>query len=191
MAPGLILALAFAGFIPASCTSRAGAPPPTVESTEIWPAHEAWDIDFYITDDGIRRARLVAGYMVRYETSDSTYLVLRGAHDPDSLADGVRVHFFDAQDEESGVLRAREVVYNEERRRFDARGGVSVVTREGKTLETEYLTWQEEEREIRTTGFVRIVTPDEEVRGYELRADEDLRTYEISRISGSATVPEE
>ncbi len=186
-----MLALAILSGIPVSCTSRERAAAPAVESTETWPVHEAWDVDLTITDDGIRRVRLIAGYMARYETTDSTYLVLRGARDPDSLAAGVRVHFFDDQDAESGILRARELVYNEEHRRFDARGGVFVTTREETTLETEYLTWEEELREIRTTGFVRIVTPEEELRGYQLRADEDLLTYEIARVTGSAIVRDE
>ena len=58
-------------------------------------------------------------------------------------------------------------------------------------LECEHLIWLEEKREVRTPGFVSIVTPTERVQGYGLVADEDLRTVQIGRFTAQVTLEEE
>jgi hypothetical protein len=79
----------------------------------------------------------------------------------------------------------------EDQRRFEATGNVDVVTPEDKRLESEHLVWYEDNRTLRTPGFVRIETPTERVQGYDLTADEDLETYTLNRMTGQVIVEEE
>ena len=74
---------------------------------------------------------------------------------------------------------------------MEAWGRVVVVTSQDKRLECEHLIWLEEKREVRTPGFVSIVTPTEHVQGYGLVADEDLRTFQIGRFTAEVTLEEE
>jgi LPS export ABC transporter protein LptC len=159
------------------------------------PDQESWGVHFYVTevpvgsDDSRIRLEMMAGYMARYEREDSTYRLLR-SH-PDSLRGRVTAHIFDAQGDSAATLTADRVFYFEQEKRFEARGRVVVVTREDKRLESEHLVWLEDRREIRTPGFVNIVTPKEQVQGYGLVADEDLKTYQIGRFTAQVTLEDQ
>lgn len=187
--PSALTWLLLLGIGCSACAQREGARLQEAERPGVLPQYESWNVDFAISDGGVPRVRMQAAYMARFEVEDSTYIELRSA--PDSQRTEVFVHFYRAGGQESGVLRAREVVYNEDRRTFEARGNVLVTTTDARRLSTESLTWEEEKHEIRTPGFVRIVTREDTLQGYQLRADEDLRTFEIYRPTGSAIIDEE
>ena len=127
--------------------------------------------------------------MAQYENEDSTYQLLRGH--PDSLDRRVTAYLFDTEGDSSATLTADRVLYFDREKRFEAEGGVVVVTSENKRLESERLVWFEDERKVRTESFVSIVSPQEQVQGYGLVADEDLKNYEIGRFSAQVTVEEE
>jgi hypothetical protein len=92
------------------------------------------------------------------------------------------------RDSVSATIRANRIVYHDEDRRFDARGRVIVTTPGGKHLESEHLVWLEDERRITAPDFVSITTPTDRIQGYRLRADENLDTYQLGRVTGQVTV---
>ena len=159
------------------------------------PDEESWGVHFVITEVPIGseqsrvRMAMIADYMAQYEREDSTYRLLRGH--PDSLNRRVVAHLFDTQGDSAATLTADRVFYYERDKRMEAWGRVVVVTKEDKRLECEHLIWLEEKREVRTPGFVSIVTPTERVQGYGLVADEDLRTFQIGRFTAEVTLEEE
>ena len=156
------------------------------------PAHESWGAHFYVSQVPVGSAtsrprfEIRADYLAEFTRGDSTYTLLRSEGDVP-----VRATLYDAQGDSAATLTARRVFYFEGERRFEARGAVVVVTREGKRLESEHLLWFEEDRRVRTPGFVRIVTPSERVQGYGLDADEDLATYRLSRVTAEVEVEDE
>lgn len=156
------------------------------------PAHESWGAHFYVSqvpvgDGGSRpRFEIRADYLGEFARGDSTYTLLRSEADVP-----VRAILYDAAGDSAATLTARRVFYFEDEQRFEARGAVVVVTREGKRLESEHLLWFEEDRRVRTPGFVRIITPSERVQGYGLDADEDLATYRLSRVTAEVEVEDE
>jgi LPS export ABC transporter protein LptC len=157
------------------------------------PQQESWNVHFLISNDGTPRVSTDAGYMARFEeTPDSVYVLLEYAQgDPDSLTGQVTAHLFDVEGDSSGVLTADRLYYYEDDRRMEAVGNVVVVTEEGKRLESDRLLWFEAEREVRTAGYVEITTPSEQIRGFDLVADEDLETYQILRITGQVQMEDE
>ena len=160
------------------------------------PDQESWDVRLGMSEDGRPRAHVVAPYMAKYEREDSSYALLLPAADGlasdslgvDSLRVRVTAYLFDEEGDSSATLEADRMVYLDEEGRFEARGDVVVVTREGKRLESEHLLWYEAEREVRTPGFVKITTPTERIQGYELVSDEDLDEYTLARVTGQVTV---
>ncbi len=156
---------------------------------------ESWGAHFYISqvptdsDESLPRLEMMADYLAEYEREDSTYMRLRGH--PDSLDRPVKVYLFDAAGDSSATLTANEVLYFEKEDRFEARGNVVVVTQDGKRLEGEHLVWNEDERKVRTPGFVRIIRPNERVQGYGLVADEDLETYQLERVTAQVTLEDD
>ena len=128
-----------------------------------------------------------APVMRTFETEDSTYTIL----DRDESPEQVLVRLFDETGNPSAQLRANTVLRLDDGASYEARGDVLVVTEDDRRLQTEQLYWYEIERTIRTEGFVTIDTPSEQIRGYDLVADENLATYQLNRVTGRASVKDE
>ena len=190
---GLLLTLLL--LLAASCERRAETPTMAEVRAEGGPDQESWGVHFYVTqvpvgtDESRIRVEMLADYMAQFEREDSTYQLLRGH--PDSLDRRVIAYLYDDQGDSSATLTADRVYYFDREKRFEAQGNVVVVTREDKRLESEKLVWLEDERKIRTQSFVSIVSPKEQVQGYGLVADEDLKTYQIGRFTAQVTLDEE
>lgn len=141
---------------------------------------------FTMREGGDPRAFIRADRMEQYRKGDSTYSVWR------TLSDTARVRSQVYEEgDSSATIIADSVVYFSEDGRFEAYGNVVVETVEDRRLESEYLTWHQFDRTIRTPRFVHITTPTEDVRGNGLVADEDLETYQIGEFTAEVDVDEE
>ncbi len=172
----------------AGCEYRSASQVQRDGRAENAPDQESWNVHFSVYDAGQPRAMIEAAYMARYELEDSTYTLLRGAAPEGDSPGRATAHVFDEHDRPSAVITADRMTYQDQKDRFIARGQVVVETTDGKRLTSEHLTWNEEERKIRTPGFVRITTPTDRVQGYGLVAAEDLSTYRLSNVTGETTV---
>lgn len=172
------------------CERRSAAPTEATAPDEAAPQHVSWDAYFVMNEGERQRAALAADRMEQYSRGDSTFALLRS--DPDSTGpQRATAWLFDAEGDSSATLTADSLIYYDQERRFEAFGGVVVVTQEDKRLESEFLTWEEDERKIRTNRFVHITTPAERVAGYGLVADEDLDTYQIGRFTAQVTIEDD
>ena len=153
------------------------------------PTQESWDVTFAVTNDGLPRMVLEAGYMAEFVREDSTYLLLQAAET--ATPGRVVAYLFDAAGDSSATVTANRMRYYERDQRVEATGQVVVEAREGRRLEGEHLIWLEREREIRTPGFVRITTAREQIQGYDLEADESLETYTLYRVTATRTLDED
>jgi len=146
------------------------------------PDQEAWSVRLQIMENSLPRLTLAADYMARFESPDSTWMVLSQM---DSSSRRVTVQIHDDAGGERAHVRAGQVVYVETRRRFHATGGVVATTDEGRQVESEHLTWSESTGRISTPGFATITTPTQVMSGWGLDADEALTDMRLSRVSGS------
>ncbi len=179
--------------LPSGCSEEAAPPSMDDLRAEVEPTQEGWGVRFVIseaasrTDESRPRVEIQADYMATFETPDSTYTVMQGG----TTGRRILAHFFDEAGDTSATLRANRLILHEKQRRFDALEDVVVTTRDDKSLESEHLVWLEDDRRIRTPGFVRITTPSERIQGYNLVADEDLETYTLARVTGQVTIEDE
>ena len=190
--PPLIFLLC-AGML-AAC-GRPAAPPAALQDirSEADPAQESRGVAYYITEtrpgDASSRPRLTmrADHMATFEAGDSTWTVLQS----DSTGGRVSASLYDEAGDSSATIFADRITLLDNKRRFEATGDVEVRARGGKALWSEHLVWLEREQSLRTPGFVRISTPDEQVQGYALEADERLDEYALRSMTGRVTVREE
>lgn len=185
-----------------ACTSERASPVSVEQiAAEEGPDQESWNVVYYLGEAGAPRAKMRASHMARYETSDSVYVVLDGAsesdpesdpaRDPESdLGDLVEVEVFGSDGEQSRVT-AREIRIDEESQTYVLTGDVEVVTSSGRKLQTERLTWFEQDAQIRAPGFVRITSETENLQGYGLDADEMLERYTLSKVTGRVYLEDE
>ena len=164
-----------------ACEYRAERPPDANRTAlEPTPQQESWDVTYRIAEGDARRVHLRAGHAAEYAEADSTYILLTDTEGTGRVA----VELFDAAGDTSATLTADRVRYYEEERRFAAYGDVQVRTSDDKQLYTEELIWEEEHRTIHAPGFVRLHTPTELIRGYDLRGNEDLTSYRLGEVTG-------
>lgn len=186
---GFVVGLVLIGVGGLGCEHREGGS--DVSATDsvgpAGPDQITWDARFRVEEEGRRRAAITADRMEQYRFDDSTYSVWR----PLAESTRVRSYVFDEQGDSSATIVADSVVFFGEEGRFEAYGNVVVTTTEGRRLESEHLTWNQEDRTIRTRRYVHITTPTESVRGNGLVADEDLETYQIGRFTAEVEVDDE
>jgi len=152
------------------------------------PVAESWGTTMMITEDGKNRLHMNADYMARYETPDSTWMVLTGA---DEAKDRVHVVIFDAEGDTSAVVTSQRIVWHERGRRFVATGDVHADAGEERNLRSEHLAWAERTGRVATPGFATIQTPTETLSGYGLDADENLTDFTLARVTGTVLIDDE
>ena len=162
----------------------------TVQSRidEEGPTSESWSPIMHISEDGKPRLRLEAGYMARYETSDSTYLVMSALNEESPR---VRVDIFNTDGDSSAVVLSDRIMYFEKERRFVAEGDVVVQSHEDRWIFSEHLAWTERTARVNTPGYATIQTPTQRMSGYGLDADEDLQDFSMQRASGVVLIEDE
>lgn len=175
------------------CGHRATSTPAAEGPDEAAPRQISYDARFVMNQGDQPRAAIAAGQMEQYSRGDSTFSLLVPAPDTMRVQTPPRVTawLFDAEGDSSATLTADSLIYYDARGRFEAFGDVVVITQSAKRLRSEYLTWDEVDRKIRTNRFVRITTPSERVEGYGLVADENLDTYQIGRFTAQVTIEDD
>ena len=148
--------------------------------------HESWDVNLRISEDGVIRLVLDAAHMLRYEEPDSVYTLFEA----DTLSGRVIASFFDSLGVATGTLSAEYVLFDEVEHIMIATGDVVLESTGGRRLESERLRWNEDSGTIQAPGFVSLTTEDQNIRGYELEAREDLNTWTIKRPSGTVRIRE-
>lgn len=172
-----LIALALAG------CNRYDAPAGAADTLATAPTREAWGVNLTVSDGPQLRVHLEAPYMATFD-ADTLVHVLTA----DSVGGRVEANLYGEAGQPTADLTADTLRYYERDRRFTATGRVVVLTPEGRRLETQRLTWLEAERTVSAPGAVHIVTDDEDVRGFDLTASEDLSTYRIRRVTAQVQV---
>ena len=117
------------------------------------------DINYTHSEAGVARWRLVAKQV--QHRAEQRGMVVADLH----------LTFFDAAGIEQGTLTARNGQVTADFSVVEVRGEVQIVSRNGYTLQTDHLTYRQEERSIRTDAPVRLVSTDMQLDGVGLTLD--------------------
>ncbi len=101
---------------------------------------------------------------------------------------GTKVEFLDEFGTIQSVLIADYAIRNEAKRNIIVQGNVIWTSLDGKRLESEELIWDEQKKKIHTQKLVHIITPEQNVFGYGLEADQDFNTWSILAPIGDLKV---
>jgi len=145
---------------------------PTVNSKTI-PEQESWNSHIVISDSGLVRAIIDAGYLCEYEGSQQTH-----------MSDGVVVHFFNTDGKQTSVMTSKEAIVDENTNNLEAMGNVVVVSSDSTKLRTEHLYWDNQRQLVHTPEFVQITSPKEKLQGHGFESDQSLHNYRIFRVTG-------
>lgn len=71
------------------------------------------------------------------------------------------------------------------------KGHVVIKNVKGSIFKTEELFWDQNQQKVYTDKFIKITTPDRNLKGYGMDASQDLTSYQIRRPSGTMNMKEE
>lgn len=145
------------------------------------PAQTVLNSYITYTDSGRITLEIRAGRIDRFP----------GEHPLDTFSGGIEVISYDDRGNFESQINAEHAVNLPEKKLMIARDSVRLRNYEGKLLETELLTWDDNTGMIYTDKFVTITTPTEILYGYGLNAKQDFSFYEILDIRGTIIVEEE
>lgn len=145
------------------------------------PVEVADSVQIIYSDSALLKVILEAGHLERF-LGENPYL---------ELTEGVHVRFFNAIGEVESELRSNYAVSYENTDIMEAREDVVVVNREGETLNTEHLIWEEKTEKIHTEEFVKITTEDEVIFGHGFESNQDFTKYRIKKIKGTINLKED
>ena len=158
----LLLALILAGALAAIVALRYR---PSVDLAEVVKALPSGvdlalqDINYTHSEAGVARWRLVAKQVQHRAEQQGMF-----------VAD-LQLTFFDPAGVEQGKLTARNGQVNADFSVVEVRGEVQIVSRNGYTLQTDHLTYRQEDRSIRTDAPVRLVSTDMQLDGIGMTVD--------------------
>jgi LPS export ABC transporter protein LptC len=101
------------------------------------------------------------------------------------LPKGVYVTFYDENEKISATLKADYAIRYDVSHIMEVKYGVKVVNRNGQTLETEKLTWNENTKRIYTDALVKITTDKEIIMGKGMESNQDFSKYELKQVTGT------
>ncbi|NGP86757.1 LPS export ABC transporter periplasmic protein LptC [Aliifodinibius halophilus] len=140
---------------------------------------ETWDVDMEITEDGLKKIRLLGTYAATYNTKNRNETRIKGP---------ITIHVYDS----SGSVKTRaysdRAIYKTEESIFELFGDVRVNTEDNRHLESEYLEWKQGDNMINTPKFVIITTPTDSIAGTGFVGTTDLTEYTIKDIKGEVIV---
>ncbi len=137
---------------------------------------EAKNIQSYLSQNGVLKAKLVAPVMIRFE-GDTVYT---------EFPQRLHVDFYDSAAKRESWLDARFGKYFESLNKVLLRDSVIVINIKGDTLQTPELWWDQNTKKFYTDKEVRIAQKTKHIYGGKgMIADQDLSNIEIKFPTGN------
>jgi LPS export ABC transporter protein LptC len=104
---------------------------------------------------------------------------------------GMKILFFDSLMNITSQLTAEYGISYDKRKIMEARTNVVVVNNNRhEQVNTEQLTWNQNNRKIYSDKFVKITTPEKIILGEGFDSDETMENYTIKKLKGTILVNE-
>lgn len=145
------------------------------------PVDKAMQVESYLSQGGIVKAKLTAPVMIATTVSDTPTTEF-----PKSL----HVDFYDSTQKIQSKLFAKYGLYYNSKQLVFLRDSVIIFNVTGDTLRCEQLWWDQDKELIYTDVPVHIRKPDESIDGTGLTADQNFSHWTIKNAKGPINVPD-
>lgn len=178
--PIVFMTIAFGAMITmlASCSQEHEHTAPAIYDRDSVAMMTTYGVNTLISDSGIIKYRIVAE---RWEMNDkkkpSRWIFNKG----------VLLEQFDQTFHVQSYIQCDTAYYYDQKRLWELRGRVRILTKQGLRFSSEELFWDEIQHEIWSNVFSHLVTPDREMQGSHFRSDERMTRYQIYNGKGSFT----
>jgi LPS export ABC transporter protein LptC len=138
------------------------------------PVNITRDVEIIYSEAGEIKMMLRSPLLNTYETDDP-YV---------EMPEGLKVFFYDENMKITSYLTARYAISYENSRVMEAQNNVVIVNERGERLNTDHITWKQNEKRIVSEKFVTITTPDKTMYGDGLESDETFNDWVITKPRG-------
>jgi LPS export ABC transporter protein LptC len=140
----------------------------------VLPDQEGWNSTVRVTKNGRPTVIVRYGHMQKFASKKYT-----------QFDDGIVLNFYNSRGDCTSVLTAESGMMYDLRNDFEAMGNVVVISKDGRTLRTEKLRWDENEQKILTDEFVTITTAEgDTLTGQGFESDQSLNFWKINKPTG-------
>lgn len=144
----------------------------TIVSSDSIPSQESFDAKVVFSDSGKTKAILDAKHIRVFSKFNYTL-----------IDDGAKVDFY-KNGTYASTLTGKRGKIHDLTRDVEVYDSVKLASTDGSTLSTDTLYWVNKTQKIRTNAYVHIKTPSEDIQGYGMEADQNLKNYVIYKVSG-------
>jgi LPS export ABC transporter protein LptC len=139
----------------------------------------AHDVRLLYSDSAEVKVEVLGPKLVRYLEKE----------DPrEEFPEGITVNFLTGGKKSNSVLTSKFAVRYEGTNQITVRDSVVWISKRGEKLETEELIWDEKNKKVFSTRYVRITNPEEVIFGYGFDANQDFTEWRIKQIEGRMKV---
>ena len=171
-----ILCLVVAMVALLSCEEQKEHTAPAIRDRDSVSMMTSYGVNTLISDSGVIKYRIVTErWEVNTVRNPSRWIFDKGL-------------FFEQFDEKFHVqayIQCDTAYYYDQKRLWELRGRVSILTKEGLRFTSQQLFWDESEHELYSYVPSRLVTPDRTLEGSYFRSDERMTKYYVSNSRGS------
>ena len=168
----LAACLAFLG----SCEEQKEHTAPAVNDRDSASMMTSYGVNTLISDSGVIKYRIVAErWEVNPVRNPSRWIFEKGV-------------FFEQFDEKFHVqsyIQCDTAYYYDQKRLWELRSRVSILTKDGLRFTSQQLFWDEAEHELYSYVHSKLVTPERTLEGNFFRSDERMTKYTVTNTRGS------
>lgn len=147
--------------------------------SEILPVVQAENFETVFSDSGVVRFYLKTPELKKYDTDGNPFT---------EFPKGVLIIQYDRQMNVSSSISARYAKQFVREKKWEAKNDVIATNRQGDTLRTEHLIWDETTQKIYSEEFVKIIRPDQTFTGVGFEANQSLENWRIKKPKGNIMV---
>lgn len=171
----LLLLLAGAAIL-GSCEEQKEHTAPAIHDRDSVSMMTSYGVNTLISDSGVIKYRIVAErWEVNTVRNPSRWIFEKGV-------------FFEQFDEKFHVqsyIQCDTAFYYDQKRLWELRSRVSILTKEGLRFTSQQLFWDESAHELYSFVPSKLVTPERTLEGTYFRSDERMTKYFVSNTRGS------
>ena len=172
----LFLFFMLASLLLASCQEQQEHTAPAINPRESVAMMVSYGVNTLISDSGVIKYRIVTErWEINQNRKPSRWIFDKGLF----------LEQFDQRFHVESYIQCDTAYYYDEKRLWELRGRVHILTKDGLRFSSEQLFWDELSHELYSHVYSKLVTPEREIEGSYFRSDEKMTKYYISNSKGA------
>lgn len=159
-----------------SCTKQKEHTAPAIYDRDSVAMMTSYGVNTLISDSGVIKYRIVAERWEVNQTRNPSRWIFEK---------GIFLEQFDEHFHVQSYIQCDTANYYDQKRIWELRGRVRILTKEGLRFNSEQLYWDESKHELYSYTWSKLVTPERTLEGRYFRSNEKMTRYYVSNTSGS------